>query len=868
MAVVSITTKLTGVSSINAGLRSVEKSFANLAKRAGEVGRTMTTRVSLPILGLGALIVKVSADQERAVAQVEAAIRSTEGVAGVTTKSLQRMAAELQKTSTFGDEVILSAQSQLLTFTNVSVAVFEDVTKAVLNLSARMDQDLRSSVIQLGKAINDPVKNLSALSRVGIQFTDQQTEMIKALVETGDLISAQKIILLELERQFGGSAKAARENLGGALIALKNAVGDLLESIGEAGLSGAIRSTAESMRELAEAAIRLPPAVKITGIVVLGLVAAIGPLALLVALVAKSFAILIPILASVGVAFAAINITTVLVVAGIVALAGAAAVVIISWEKLGDATSQIWGSIKLTVLGTARDIVDGLDGVVAEFLGLDDNLAEVRDKLDNLISEQATENIKAGGQSMKEALVGVYDTLRESTEELVEDLKNTLITPFTAMEEEASSAATSTVESVTASTEEIKKKLEELGIAAIAKTKKAAKADKEASEKSKQLAFETLNFQIELGRKELEDRILLLREKLEVMKEGSREELEVRRAMARTIKEIADREAELIIRNTALTEEEMVKRLQILRRQFEKEGELGGLAIKELDREIRGLEGQSEQSTERMKLTFLDFNTTAFNVAGSIQQVFRRTFQDLASGAITFGSIFKTIFSGIIGSVLDEFAKLAADTVFQILFTGTDVGAGRQAGQQVLEQSGGSLFGGGTSGLGLAGFFSPTASSVGFGVETIFGAVAGEAAGNLALSLGKFGPALVAGIPGLIGAILRRVVGGTVGRILGGLGGALSGFLVGGPIGAVIGGLLGGFFQTGGSGIVTSPSLIAVGEHGPERFSVRPLVGAAGSAINGVTIIIQGDLITDDLSVSRLARRIAREIERDKGFLV
>src|SRR5690606_10490282 len=50
---------------------------------------------------------------------------------------------------------------------------------------------------------------------------------------------AQSIILAELERQFGGSAKAAADGLGGSLKQLSNAFGDLFEA-NEAGIPSTV----------------------------------------------------------------------------------------------------------------------------------------------------------------------------------------------------------------------------------------------------------------------------------------------------------------------------------------------------------------------------------------------------------------------------------------------------------------------------------------------------------------------------------------------------------------------------------------------------------------------------------------------------
>jgi len=191
-------------------------------------------------LGLGLAFKKIiglTIEQERVTRQLDAAIKSTGGSAGFTTKQLEEMAAGLQKTTNFGDEAILGMQSLLLTFTNLKGDILPATTMAVLDLSERMGTDLQSSALQLAKALNDPIANLGALSRAGIQFSVDQKKVIKSLWEAGEQAKAQKIILKELEVQFGGSAKAARDSFGGALKSLGNAFNDLLE--GDGGLNDA-----------------------------------------------------------------------------------------------------------------------------------------------------------------------------------------------------------------------------------------------------------------------------------------------------------------------------------------------------------------------------------------------------------------------------------------------------------------------------------------------------------------------------------------------------------------------------------------------------------------------------------------------------
>ena len=216
---------------------SLKKSMRSMKKFGGNMksfGQTLSRNVTLPIVALGAASVAAFDQQAKALAQVEAGLMSTGNAAGFTSAQLQKMAADLQAKTIFGDEVILKdATAQLLTFTNIAGEQFKRTQVAALNLATRLDGDLKSASIQLGKALNDPVANLSALSRSGIQFSKEQKEVIKSLVETNKLAEAQTIILDELERQYGGAAEAAAEAGLGPFQQLQNALSDVSEEFGK-----------------------------------------------------------------------------------------------------------------------------------------------------------------------------------------------------------------------------------------------------------------------------------------------------------------------------------------------------------------------------------------------------------------------------------------------------------------------------------------------------------------------------------------------------------------------------------------------------------------------------------------------------------
>lgn len=223
------------VDNVTGSAGKVQKSLGGLTKAIGALG------VGFAAGAIAKKFLDETTQAQAAVAQLEATLKSTGGAAGRTSEQLQAQASALQKVTTFGDDAIISMQSVLGTFTQIKGTNFDAATVSILDLATKMGTDLQSAAVQVGKALNDPIRGVTSLSRAGVQFSVEQKDLIKSLVDTGKTAEAQAIILKELEVQFGGSAKAARNTLGGALSALSNAFGDLFE-LTEQGTSGAVDS--------------------------------------------------------------------------------------------------------------------------------------------------------------------------------------------------------------------------------------------------------------------------------------------------------------------------------------------------------------------------------------------------------------------------------------------------------------------------------------------------------------------------------------------------------------------------------------------------------------------------------------------------
>ncbi len=217
-------------------LSKVGKSVDRLGQRFSKL-RGILGGVGLAVGGatvVGALRSVVSAANEaiKVEARLAAVNRATGRAAGFTTQQLIRQADALQALTGEGDESVKAAQAQLLTFTNVQGDRFKRATELAIDMSRVFEQDLRTSIIQVGKALQEPDKGITALRRSGVSFTQQQQDMIKTLVETNRQLEAQDIILEALRKQFGGAAREEMRTADGQLRALNNSVADLKETIG------------------------------------------------------------------------------------------------------------------------------------------------------------------------------------------------------------------------------------------------------------------------------------------------------------------------------------------------------------------------------------------------------------------------------------------------------------------------------------------------------------------------------------------------------------------------------------------------------------------------------------------------------------
>jgi hypothetical protein len=223
-----------GQNDAETGLNKLGKS----AKRLAKIGAAAFAAVGAGAVVMGKQLLDAGERAATSNARIEQITKSMGQFEGATDQVTDRLVTLAEKTAKLvgvDQNLIKEGQALLLTFKSVSAdankvgGVFDRATKAAIDLAAAGFGSVTTNAVQLGKALEDPIKGLAALGKSGVTFTAEQKELIKTLVETGRVAEAQDIILKAVETQVGGTAEATAN----ASDRMKVAFSQLQESLGQ-----------------------------------------------------------------------------------------------------------------------------------------------------------------------------------------------------------------------------------------------------------------------------------------------------------------------------------------------------------------------------------------------------------------------------------------------------------------------------------------------------------------------------------------------------------------------------------------------------------------------------------------------------------
>ena len=276
--------------------KEVEKGLAGLEKKLTNVGKTLSMRLTAPLVALGAVSLKNADVQQQAESRLLNALKGRSDIQ----QRLLTQASELQSRSVLGDEVIIGQQAYLASL-GMTEEQIGKVIEASAQLSAATGMTLESAVKNLAKTFGGLTGELGESIPKLKEFTTEQLKNGEAV----DFI---------LQNYKGFAETAAKEGLG-AVKQLKNAWGDFTEQIG-AVMIPAVNTLAKALSKVVAALQSMSPLTKKVIVAIGGVAASIAPLSLAIGGVIKT----LPMMAS---GFTALLSPVGLVVAAILALGAA-----------------------------------------------------------------------------------------------------------------------------------------------------------------------------------------------------------------------------------------------------------------------------------------------------------------------------------------------------------------------------------------------------------------------------------------------------------------------------------------------------------------------------------------------------------------
>lgn len=305
-------------------------------------------------------------------------IKTMGNAANISADQVGELAGAISNKTGIDDEAIQAGQNMLLTFKNVSNAagegnaIFDRTTQVMTDMSAATGKDMSGSAVMLGKALNDPIKGLSALSRVGVQFDRDQQQAIKSMVASGDVMAAQKMILGELEKQFGGAAEAMTTPAQKA----KTNWANFQETMGTAVLPTLNQVLGVGNKILGWMNAH-PAATKVAVFAVGGLAVALGALSLATTIQSGSAAVAAISTSGFAASLGAATVAALPWIGLGLGIAAVAIVIIKNWDRLGPFFGRLWGSVRRST-GEAVDWIGGkVRGLVEAVTSLPSRLGSI-----------------------------------------------------------------------------------------------------------------------------------------------------------------------------------------------------------------------------------------------------------------------------------------------------------------------------------------------------------------------------------------------------------------------------------------------------------------------------------------------------------
>jgi len=277
-------------------MRKLQKDVRKFGNGMKNVGRNLTAAVTAPIVALGVLGVQELRETMVVTKKTDAVFKSMGKSMKVTRGDLDKLVGSLESYSAIEGDIIQNAANVGLSFKALAgnPKLFEDTMKAAVDMSAALGTDLQTTMVQLGKAMQNGAKGAGALSKNGTLAKDDIAKLQKMAKDGVPIWKQQAFILDAVNKQYAGQGKNVDP-----VKALTVAVKNIAESLAVLLLPSIVK-VSEWLQKLAKYVDGLSAEKKKWIGVALALAAVLGPLLIVVGSLVTASAALIPVIVAIG----------------------------------------------------------------------------------------------------------------------------------------------------------------------------------------------------------------------------------------------------------------------------------------------------------------------------------------------------------------------------------------------------------------------------------------------------------------------------------------------------------------------------------------------------------------------------------------
>lgn len=233
---VDVTMRLRAEDQASGVLSKVGGAFSNILQGAASfITANIIQNAGQAVLDFAKNSFEGALEAERGISELRNSIARLGASSPLTEQAAFDLAQQFKNLVGGSDDVVMAMTTVGLRFDKISSQMFPNFIQTSADLATTLKIGPTRAAELLGKVLQDlstdGVGSIGRLKAAGVQLTDETEKQIKTMVEQGDVLGAQTLLMNELAKTTGGAAAAAAETAEGQWAIFKETIADAGEGV-------------------------------------------------------------------------------------------------------------------------------------------------------------------------------------------------------------------------------------------------------------------------------------------------------------------------------------------------------------------------------------------------------------------------------------------------------------------------------------------------------------------------------------------------------------------------------------------------------------------------------------------------------------